>query len=208
MNRQQIAANIRDNLADRGVKSVTANSINESIQDGYNEVVGKSLCLVKSVVLSWQSQITYPNFQAMGVTDYLGTIAIFNYNTNLWLEDNLTFRDLDRIRPNWETWEGNPRFWLPHSLTRITIAPRLSNAYGTFKLVYWANAPTLAGDLDVPLIASDMQSLLEDYATADQLETLEEPKKASFSWGSYKAKLELYKQRVMNLASIDLLQRL
>lgn len=207
MNRGQLRANIQSNLQDAGVTYYQDAEINTSIQDAYNIIAAKSFCIIKSVTLNWESY-NYYDFIGLGVSDYLGTIAIFNIATNQWLRDDLSLRDYDRLRRDWETWNGQPMFWTPHSLKYVAIVPFLTAAVGTFTLWYWATAPTLGSDSDSPLVSSDVQSFLfEGYCTGELLETGEEPSKANDWWMQYKKYITTYKERCINVAKSDVLLR-
>ncbi|MGH7239766.1 MAG: hypothetical protein ACREHG_06825 [Candidatus Saccharimonadales bacterium] len=207
MTRKAIRSDIRDNLNDAGITYYSDSDINDAIQDAYNEIVSRTFCFVKSLDVDWDSKIYWDFINDADATDYMGTVAIFNTNTNLWLRDDLSLRDFDRIRKNWETWIGAPQFWAPHSLKYVAIAPYYTSPSGTFKLVYWALPPTLAGDSDSPLIATDMQSLFEYYCTADLLETAQEITKATIYWAKYEKDIPKYKARCINMAKTDLLLR-
>jgi hypothetical protein len=209
MTRVQIRDKIRVNLADTGITYYSDDEINASIQDCYNEVAAKTQFLTKSTPLSWISGKTYYDFvNDSSVTDYLGCIAIFNNNTNMWLRDDISLRDFDRLRRDWELWHGAPQFWAPHSFQRVAICPRMTTATGTFVLWYWAAAPIMTVDSDVPLVATDMQDLFENYCTADLLETAEEIVKAATFWQTYDEHLASYKERSHNLAKAQLLLRI
>lgn len=207
--RLQLREILQVNLAEAGLNTgyYSDSELNDSIQDAYNEVVAKSYCLVKSTTLNFVANTNYYDFISLGVSDFMGTIAIFNNLTNWWLRDDLTLRDADRIRRDWETWYGSAQFWTPHSLKYTIILPKQLIAIGTFKLIYWAMAPTLASDSDTFLIADDANTLLEQYCTADMLETAEEPSKAMTWWTHYFNSLEQYKARCRNQAGADLLLR-
>lgn len=205
----QLKASVRTNLNDAGVTFWTEVDLFDSFQDAYDDIVCLSQCIAKSVTLSWLSNLNYYDLVAdCGVTDYLGTVAIFNYMTNRWLVDNLTTRDFDKIRRDWELWEGTPQFWTSVDYKRIVVAPRYGTATGTFKLVYWATAPTLSDDGSVFLIASDQLTLLEYYVTADMLEQAQEFNKAAEYWEKYYTDLEDYSDRVKRNNKADLLLRI
>src|SRR5579872_5313919 len=178
MNRGQIRTRVESNLSDAGV-FFSANAINDSLQDAYNEVASRTRCIIKSATVNQVADSNYYDFITLGVTDYLATIGIFNNETQFWLRDDLSLRDFDRLRRNWELWVGSPQFWAPHSLKYIAIAP--VNAVvttQTFTLWYWAIAPTFTLDSDSPLIATDKQNLLENYACGDLLADAKEYTKA------------------------------
>jgi len=205
----QIRANVEANLNDNQV-FFEQTSVNASIQDAYNEVAAKCRCIIKSTNLAQQANKPYYAPLALGVTDYMGVIGIYNNDTSFWLRDDISLRDFDRIRRDWEIWAGEPQFWAPHSLAYFAVTPNLSQVTGanTFTLWYWGTAPSLSTDASVPLIAADMQSLLEDYATADQLEAAEEVSKAQPYWQRYMMRREQYKERCIKSAKYDLLMRL
>ena len=230
--RGQLKTTIRTNLDDAGVSFYSDDDLNDSLQDAYDDVVCMSQCVTRTVVLDWISQLTYINFNSdYGLNDYLATVAIFNYATNRWLRDDLTLRDLDRLRRDWELWIGTPQFWCSSDPQHIAIAPKylsdganntvafnplaFSSAFfvgsvgtlGKFKLVYWSQAPALVSDLSTFLTASDVQNMFEFYCTADMLEGAEEFSKASEYWEKYYNSLIEYSSRVKRNNKHDLLLR-
>lgn len=213
---QQIT-NIQMNLGNSSFYSVA--EIANSVQDAYNEVAALVLYNVKKVILTWPAQLNWFDFignPALNVTDYLGTIAIFNNSTNQFLRDDVQIRDYDRLRRDWELWTGTPQFWAAHSVQYIAITPSYpANTVGlTFVLYYYAQSPNLLGNLseiDITQtfsIASDMDDIIEFYVTADLLETMEEPKKAAMWWKKYLDRVVEYKERSHNLAKYELLMRI
>lgn len=208
MNRATIRSNIRANLADNSTLTFSDLDINTSIQEAYNLVAAQCYNIIKSITLDWLDGKIYYDFESLGVTDYLGTIGIFNLNTNFWLRDDLSLRDYDRLRRDWEMWVGQPMFWTPHSRQYIAVAPKLAAATGQYTLWYWAKAPIMSSDADVPLIASDMQTLLEHFGTADLLDSIEETTKAGTFWTKYYNNQPSYAERCLKLAKADLLLRI
>lgn len=207
MNRGQIRTRVESNLSDAGV-FFSANAINDSLQDAYNEVSTRTRCIIKSVSVNQVANSPYYDFITLGVTDYLATIGLFNINTQFWLRDDLSLRDFDRLRRNWELWTGSPQFWAPHSLKYIAVAPNeAAITTQMFTLWYWAVAPTFTADSDTPLIATDKQNLLENYACADLLGDAKEFTKASSYLSQYEEDIQEYKKRCVNLAKADLLLR-
>ena len=229
--RGQLKTTIRENLADQNVTFYTDTDLNNSLQDAYDDIACLTQCISKSVTLNWISELSYYDFKNLGVSDYLGCTAIFNHVTNMWLRDDLTLRDFDRIRRDWELWIGTPQFWAPSDFQRIAVAGKyklgvasggafyglaFSNAFyidsgfvglGTFDLYYWAVAPVLVDDSSTFLIASDMQNLLEFYSTADRLEDAQEFIKANEYWEKYYNGIEQYAARVKQNNKTDLLLR-
>jgi hypothetical protein len=204
----QIRANVQSNLNDAGITYFSEQAINDSIQDAYNEVAAKCRCIINSSPINQVANQPYYDFLALGVGDYLGTIAIFNQETQYWLRDDVSLRDFDRLRRDWEQWYGQPQFWAPHSQRLIAVAPNLSSVSNQlFTLWYWGIAPILSSDSSVPLIASDMQPLLEFYATGDLIQNAEEVSKAQTWFQVYERDREKYKARCADLARADILLR-
>jgi hypothetical protein len=227
--RGQIKADVQDNLSDLNLNFFSDDDLNTSVQDAYTDIAILTQCIQKQSTQNWISNLSYYNFVNLGVSDYFGTIAIFNNVTNLWLRDDVSLKDFDRIRRDWELWIGTPIFWAPSDPVNIAIAAKYlasnlgafaatafssgffldsSGALGSFILYYWGIAPTLVSDASTFLIASDMQRLLTNYATADLLEQAQEFGKADDFWNKYNADITSYSDRVKRNAKSDLLLRI
>lgn len=232
--RAQIKADVQSNLTDLNLNYFSEADLNDSIQDAYDDIVILTQCIQKKITLDWISNLSYYNFNNLGVIDYMGTIAVFNNVTNLWLRDDLSLKDFDRIRRDWELWIGTPIFWAPSDPKHIAISAKyllpastggafFGGAFyggafftgssttvtlGTFILYYWAQAPVLASDSDTFLIASDMDQLLTQYVTADLLEQAQEYTKADGYWKSYFNNIDSYADRVKRNVKADLLLRI
>jgi hypothetical protein len=233
--RGQIKGDLQANLTELGINFYSDTDMNNSIQDAYDDIVILTQCIQKQVTLNWISNLSYYNFaDNFSIPDYLGTIAIFNNVTNLWLRDDLSLKDFDRIRRDWEEWIGTPQFWAPSDPKRIAIAAKYfsgniiygafdyksfnnnvffidnsaSAPLGTFILYYWALAPTLQSDSDTFLIAADKISSITQYSTADLLEQAQEFNKAGTFWQPYMENIEDYADRVKRNCKSDLLLRL
>ena len=208
----QIRGNIQTNVSDVSGVFATNSEVDQYLIEAYTDIVSETRCLPKKVTLNWLPLVNYYAFQTdpnLLVTDYLATIAVFNNVSNLWLRDDLSLRDFDRIRRDWELWSGTPQFWAPHSYQRIAVTPKPSTSMsGSFVLYYWAQAPATIIEADIPLVSSDMQVLLEWYATGECLEAQSEVSKAITWWKQYYEKLEEYKLRTQKVNSSDLLLRI
>lgn len=208
MTRGQIKTNIRINLADSGVTFYSEDDLNESIQDAYDDICALTQCILKTQTLSWIGALSYYNFaDDYGLTDYLGTTAIFNNSNSRFLMDDTSIRHLDLIRKDWEKWIGTPQWWFVAGPKRVGIAPKYNLNTSTFTLYYWAMAATLINDNDTFLIAEDMQELVEFYATADLIEQASEFTKAKSWLDRYYPLTEIYKERVHTINRSDLLLR-
>lgn len=233
--RGQVKAQIQTNLTDLNINFYSDEDLNNSIQDGYEDIVTLSQCIQKNITLPWVSNLSYYNFQTRyQITDYLGTIAIFNNVSNLWLRDDLSLKDFDRIRRDWETWIGTVMFWAPSDPSNIAICPKMLDSnlsygafdygsfdsgsfyinnssesnLGSFILYYWATAPILVSDNDVLLMASDQNTTLVQYSTADLLEQAQEFNKANSYWQPYFKNVDEYSDRVKRNCKSDLLLRI
>ncbi len=206
MTRGGVKPTIIKNLYDGNVVYYDGTDLNNSIQDAYDDVaVNARNIKKKSAGLAWVAQLSYYDFVSLGVTDYLGCIAIFNNVTNVYLTDDLTLKDFDRIRVDWENALGTPEWWTPVNFKRIAIFKKYAGSPGTYDLHYWAVAPTLTSDDDVFLIANDMANLIEYYCTADLFEQAQEFTKAQPFWELYYSSLTIYKARCRGLAKSDLI---
>lgn len=210
LTRAQLRTTVLENLTGSRVGSnfYQTEEINDSLQDAYNEVVAKTKCLVLNVTIPWQSGINYYDPTIWGAVNYLGTIGLFDNNSDLWLRDDVSIRDFNRIRRDWELWVGEPQFWASHSQKRIAVCPALSAGAGTFVLWYYGIAPVFNDDGTGTIIANDMDILLSDYSTVDLLETAQEVSKAQFYLSRYNDKLAIYKERTHRLAAHQLLLRI
>lgn len=203
----QIKSVVRSNLNDAGVSFYSAADLIDSLQDGYDDVFFNTRCLIKKVTLNFHAS-PYYDFKLLGVSDFMCVIGIFNNNTNRWLMDDVTVRDLDKFRLNWELWEGEAEQWCPVNFDLNVLIPAHSIPTGNFDLYYAAVAPFIDDDSATPLIATDCQNLLENYVTGDLLEQAEEYIKATKYFELYFQGLENYSSRVKNLARRDLLMRI
>ncbi len=201
----QIKARVRKDLGDKGITYFSDTDLNESFEDAYADIISLTQCIIKKTQVNFTTDVYY-DFKALGVSDFMAVTAIFNNNTNRWMFDDKTLRDFDLIRDNWEMWNGTPWYWSSVNHQWTAIVPHYSEIPNLpFDLYYWASAPTI-NDEDTPLIANDMQSLLEFYTLGDLLEQAEEFKKASNYFKKYYENVETYAERVKNLAKRDLLR--
>ncbi len=206
MNFTEIKANVSLNLNDAGI-FFEPNDLAVSMQDAYDDICSKSQCILKSVTLNWQDELSYYDFVALGVPDFIGTVAIYDNNTNRFLFDDLNLKQFEAVDCDWELRHGTPQNWAALNFKFTAIMPKPATASGTFILYYWAAAPIIV-DSASPLIALDAQTLLELYVTADLFEQAEEYTKAGNYWEEYFEGLEEYTQRVKRLVKSDLLTKI
>jgi len=158
-----------------------------SIQDGYDEVISFSGCIVKAVVLPFVNGLTYYDLLTL-LPDYIGVISIYNTLTNRWMCPT-SERKLDKLRPDWETCYGTPELFTPinHRYMAIYRKPN-ADGYGNFYIYYIASAPTL-GPTDLIQIPTDYVNALEDYCITDLQEQAQEFTKALTRFSSYQENL-------------------
>ena len=179
MTRDAIASRIRFNLNDAGVNFYSADDINNSIQDGYDEVVAIGQPIEKVATLSWVSSLVYYNFRNL-ISDFIRPIAIFDNNSNRWLEHK-SLQFLQAQRQDFELIAGPPFWYYVLDYNYTAVSPRYEAASGTFDVLYKASADTLSGGT-VPSLPDSLTSVLESYGTADLLEQAEEYEKATKYW--------------------------
>lgn len=157
-----------------------------TIQDGYDEVIAFSGCIVKATVLPFVAGLTYYDLLTL-IPDYLGVISIYNTVTNRWMSPT-SERKLDKLRPDWETCYGTPELFFPLNHRFVAIYRKPSTVYGNFYIYYIASAPTL-GPTDPIQIPTDYQNALEDYCITDLQEQAQEFTKALTRFTSYQENL-------------------
>lgn len=203
----EIRADIRANLNDAGANYYSPADLIESMNDAYSDVLFQTRCLIKKVTLDFIASCYY-DFAFLGVEDFMCVMAIFNNNTNRWLDDSQTTRQLARNRNNWELVTGQPELWCPVSFVQNVIYPYMADPVGNFDLYYAATGSQVDDFTTTPSIASDAQTLIELYSTGDLLEQGEEAKKADGYFEDYYPNLEEYSDRVKLLARRDLLLKI
>ena len=174
----------------------TSIDMNDSIQDGLDEVVAFSGCIFRSVVLPFQANLTYYDLVKL-FPDYIGLVAIFNSVIRRWLSPT-SLRKLNQARIDWETALGTPYYFVPISHRYISIykkpgTPNYGNAY----IFYVAAAPLLGDGTSIP-IPEDHLSALESYSIQDLWEQNQEFNKSSEYFETYVNNLETLRVYMQN----------
>lgn len=186
----------RDNIKDN-VKAFFENNVyyseddfNNSIQDGYDEIVAFSGCVLRAISIPFTANLSYYDMLTL-IPDYLGVVAIFNSTTRKWMLPT-NVRKLDNDRVDWETALGTPYYFAPVSHRFVTIYKKPGTVnYGNMYVFYRGAADTLSADACV-LIPEDYTKTLEDYSIADLLEQNQE-------WGKAGVHLEAYQETLEQL---------
>jgi len=205
MTRDDIAARVRFNLDDSGITFYSADDINDSIQDGYNEVVALSRTIEATQTISFTSNLTYYKFGTI-ISDYIHVVAIFNNNTNTWL-DYISLKLLQEGNARWETTEGQPKFFTVFEDRYIALYPKQSTASGNMLVLYKGTANTLLAATE-PTIPDSHQIILEQYSTGDLLEQAEEFKKAQEWQDEYFKQTKELMQQMFERNNTDRIARL
>lgn len=186
MTRDEIKTRVASNLYDSGMVNFTDDTINDSIQDGYDEVSLLTQCIEKIATVSFVDQLTYYNLATL-ISDYYRVIAIWNNNTNRWLEP-IAFGELEEFGSRWETYNGEPSHFSPVGWEYVAIYRKPSTASGNMLVFYKAFADTLAGG-STPVIPAGEGNILEYYSTQDLLDQHLEYAKAQTYWNIYSEQL-------------------
>jgi hypothetical protein len=186
MTRDDITARVRVNLNDAGVTFYSANDLNDSIQDGYDEVSAIARQIEKSTTVALVSELTYYNLRN-SISDLIYPFAIFNQNTNLWLE-HVPLRLLQALRVDWECSNGEPIYYTVMDFKYTAIFPKQTTGSGNLEVFYKAQANTLFA-ATTPILPAQHEVVLEQYVTMDLLEQQEEIEKAQIWMQEYEQEL-------------------
>lgn len=191
--RDGIANRIRLNLNDEGVKFYSPSDLNDSIQDGYDEIAAYTGCIEKVTTLSWVANLTYYDFHAL-IPDFLAVKGIFNGRIKRWMLPGSS-REFDGYRIDWEMANNEPQWFYPANWRWIAFFPQPAVSAGVFYPWYAAQADILTGT-SIPQIPPDNYTVLEYYVTADLLDQSEEWTKAQHYWKLYLSNLEEFRTDV------------
>lgn len=146
--------------------------LNDSIQDGIDEVVAFSGCVYKSATISFTQYTTYYDMLNI-LPDYIGVVAIFNNPIKRFLYPT-SLKKLNQTRIDWDTVYGVPYYFVPisHRYVAIFQKPSVIN-YGNMFVYYIAQAPTLDDSTQIP-IPDEHITALENYIINDLNEQAQE----------------------------------
>jgi hypothetical protein len=179
----------------------TSIDMNDSIQDGLDEVVAFSGCVYKSAVVHFQQNLTYYNLLQQ-LPDYLGLVAMFNNVIKRWMFAS-SVRKFQQDRIDWECVYGTPQYFsvVNHRYVAIYRKPSVPN-YGDMIVYYRAAAPLLDDSTKIP-IPEDHINVLEDYVITDLWEQNQEFTKAQDQLAKYQANLEELRKYIRNKRNPD-----
>ena len=200
MTRDDLAARVRFNLDDAGITYFSANDINDSLQDAYDEVVALAGTIETAANLPFVSDTIYYDVLAT-ITDYMRPIAVKNDVTDRFL-DLVIAENMNSFRLDWERGTGNSEVGAIIDHRWFAVFPHMITASGNMKFYYKASANTLSS-ATTPTIPTEHQTILEYYSTADLLEQMEEIEQASKYWQDYLDELEKLKVYMLRRSISD-----
>lgn len=171
-------------------------AINDSLQDGVDEVCAVSGCIWKSATLNFTKGTTYYDMLSL-LPDYIGVVAIWNNTIKRWLFPT-SLRKLMLQREDWDSQSGTPYYFCPisHRYVAIWLKPTVTN-YGQMFVFYRAAAPILTDTTPIP-IPDEHVTALELYSITDLWEQAQEWGKASDTLQDYLKNLEALRVLMRN----------
>lgn len=183
-------------------------SMNDSIQDGMDEVAAFTGCIWASATLPFVNNLTYYDLLTL-LPNYIGVYAIFNTVIKRWLIPT-SVKHLDQVRIDWESAYGTPYYFVPVSHRYIAIykKPNIgfnnqnTTNYGNMFVYYLASAPLLTDNIEIP-IPDDHITALESYSIKDLWEQNQEFSKASQYLQTYINNIEALRVLMKNRRNSD-----
>jgi len=176
-------------------------SVNDSIQDGLDEVVAFSGCVMASATLPFTQNVSYYDMLTL-LPNYVGVFAIFNSVIKRWLIPT-SVKHLDQVRIDWESAFGTPYYFVPINHRYVAIYKKPNNiGYGNMYVYYMASAPLLDDGTNIP-IPDDHMTALESYCIQDLWEMQQEFSKASEYTQTYGENLDMLRVYMKNRRNSD-----
>jgi hypothetical protein len=167
----------------------SGDDLNNSIQDGLDEVVAFSGCVYNSATIPFVANLTYYDMVTL-LPDFIGLVAIFNNQIKRWMTP-VTIKKLDGFRIDWEIVGGTPWYFCMMNYRFMAIYQKpLSGNYGLAYVFYVAAAPNPLTDTTILPIPDDHMQALENYCITDLLEQQQEFTKANAAIKDYAKRIE------------------
>lgn len=179
----------------------TDQDLNDSIQDGLDEICAFTGAIWKSAVLPFTQYTTYYDLLTL-LPDYIGVYAIFNRVIKRFLIPS-SLKKFNDSRVDWDTAYGTPIYFAPinHRYVAIYRKPSVTN-YGDMVVFYRAAAPTLVDGTAIPL-PDEHLTCLESYNIVDLWEQAQEFTKASNYFKAYMEDLDELRILMRNQRNSD-----
>lgn len=184
MTRDQISANVIDNLGDSGV-FCDLPEINDAVQDGYSDLVLTHGLLPKATTIDIVANRVYYDLPDL-IPDFVSLRGLFLVPQKRWLNPS-HLRYLQIQRSDWELSKGSSVDFWPVNYRRVALFPHYAvNITSGLYVFYYASAPTVAlGNESINVPVGSGFRAIEAYATSCCLETAEEFTKASIYYQEY-----------------------
>lgn len=184
LNLGQIRARVQLNLNDAVGTFWDNATVNQSIQDGYDEVIVDTQCVENTVTVPFSSTTIYYDLYNL-IPNFWRLSRLFNQNTNRWMPC-VDSRVLDKFRFDWEAANGTPWFGYIVNFQYLGFFPHYTSGTAKgFDILYKVGRDLLTTDQQIPQIPDEFSRILESYATADLLEIYREFTKAAEYWDDY-----------------------
>lgn len=203
MTRVELAARIQNFF--NNPTYFTDYDINNSIQDGIDEVCAFTGCIYKSAVVPFVGGLSYYDMLTI-LPDYIGMIAVYNSTINRWMWP-MSLRKFDELRIDWECVLGVPYYFSVVNHRYMAIYQKPATSLGNMLVYYRAAAPTLDDSTQIPLL-DDYLNTLENYNITDLFEQSQEWQKAGGHFESYVKDLQQLKNLIQSKRMPDRLPSL
>ena len=180
-----LRSEVRRQLDDDTAAFVTDADIDDSLNEGYEEMSEATLWYERQFMLPLLSRRTYYNVRELAPDEPLGVSRCWNTVTQKWLDPD-SVRALDgRIR-QWELNAGEPRSYFMRGHWWLGVWPKpASDDISRVRVYYTAIPPPMTLDTDVPGFPPEFHWALVDYALYDTLIQDREPGTALAHYSLY-----------------------
>ena len=163
----------------------TEADVEESLNDGYQELADATEWYERHVTMDLLSHRTYYDMRYVAEDTWLGPRRCFNNQTSRWLDPS-NVNDFDSERVKWEDNGGEPQRFFMRGSWWFGVWPQPDADSGTLRLYYSGTPPTLTADADTIEIPLEFQEGVIEYAVYDLLAQEAETAKALSHWNAYK----------------------
>lgn len=177
-------------------------SMNDSIQDGLDEICAFTGCIFKSAILPFTQFTTYYDMLTL-LPDYIGIYAMWNNTIRRWMFPQ-SLKKFNQARIDWDNAYGTPYYFAPinHRFVAIYYKPSVST-YGNMIVFYRASAPSPLVDQTTIPIPDDHMVVLDNFNVTDLWEQAQEWGKAEEFLKNYIQDLERFRVLVKNQRNRD-----
>lgn len=185
----------------------SGDDLNNSIQDGLDEVVALSGCVYNSATIQFTANTTYYDMVTL-LPDFIGLVAVFNNQIKRWMTP-VSVKKLDGFRIDWEIVGGTPWYFSIMNYRYMAIYQKpLAGNYGPMYVFYVAAAPNPLTDTTILPIPDDHMQALENYCITDLLEQQQEFTKATSALKDYGKRIEQLRVWMQNRRDKDRIAQL